>query len=170
MQHVTPQPSPETSHSPHPASSHAATRGRSLGSLLKSLSQEVATLLSKESELARAELRDKLDQVGSGASELGAGALVTFAGFLVLLASAVLGLRFVMPLWLGALVVGGTVFLIGLLLLARARSNLKAENLTPDRTLHSMQRDVDLAREAGEKVRSNTPTTATGPDASRGSF
>jgi hypothetical protein len=127
--------------------------GRSVGALLRDLSGEVSTLLHEESALARAELREKLDRFGSGAVELGAGGLLTFAGLLVLLASAVLGLGHWLPLWLSALVVGGVALLIGLLVLARGRSHLKSENLAPQRTLDSLRRDAELARAQAEPLR-----------------
>jgi hypothetical protein len=136
---------PEHEH-PTPDAPRPARSGRSVGALLRDLSGEVSTLLHEESALARAELREKLDRFGSGAVELGAGGLLTFAGLLVLLASAVLGLGTWLPLWLSALAVGGVVLLIGLVVLARGRSNLRAESLAPQRTLESLRRDAELAR------------------------
>jgi hypothetical protein len=119
---------------------------RPVGALLRDLSAEVSTLLHGESALARAELREKLDRFASGATELGAGGLLVFAGLLTLLASASLGLGFWMPLWLSTLAVGSTVLLIGLLVLARGRSNVRKQSLAPERTLHSLRRDAELAR------------------------
>jgi len=134
-----------------------AGRGRSVGTLLRELSGEMSTLFRKESALARAELREKLDQVGSGAAEIGAGALLSFAGLLVLLDAAVIGLARVVPLWLSALIVGGAVLLIGLVVLARGRSNLRSEKLAPQRTIDSMRRDADLVRDEADRVRERMP-------------
>lgn len=156
---------PERAHAPGAApprhdggESGRTGAGRSTGDLLRSLSRDAAVLFRKEAALLRAELRDKVDQVGSGVTSLGAGALVAFAGFLVLLDAAVYGLaRWVEPLWLSALIVGGIVALIGLGLLARARSHLKAEHLAPERTAASLQKDVDMARSHGERSESPGP-------------
>jgi hypothetical protein len=134
--------------------------GRSVGTLLRDLSGQVSTLLHEESALARAELREKLDRFGSGAVELGAGGLLTFAGVLVLLASAVLGLGHWVALWLSALIVGGVVLLIGLLVLARGRSNLRSESLAPQRTLDSLRRDAEMARSEADRLRSREPGDA----------
>jgi hypothetical protein len=59
----------------------------------------------------------------------------------------------VVPFWLSAAIVGGTVLLIGLIVLARGRSNLKSENLTPERTLGSLRRDAEMARSEAERLR-----------------
>jgi hypothetical protein len=134
-------------HPEHPAGDPRPPReGRSVGALLRDLSGQLSALLHEESALARAELREKLDHFGSGAMELGAGGLLVFAGLLVLLASAVLGLGHWLPLWLSALVVGGVVLLIGAVVLARGRRNLRTESLAPERTLDSLRRDAELAR------------------------
>jgi hypothetical protein len=121
---------------------------RPIGALLSELVREMRQLVRKETHLARSELHEKLSQAGTGATSLGAGALVTFAGVLFLLQSAVLGLDlWLQTPWLSALIVGGAVALIGLVLLARGRSNLNAENLTPSHTARSLQRDAELVRQ-----------------------
>jgi len=79
--------------------------------------------------------------------ELLAGALILHAGFLVLLAAAVLGLSIVVPPWAAALIVGGVVFLIGLAVVFKGRRDIKADKLVPDRTLRSLRDDAEWARE-----------------------
>ena len=126
---------------------------RPLGSVFRELSIELGTLVRQESELARAELRTKAAQVGQSAKELGAGAVVAFAGFIVLLQSAVYALS---PLFdspaLAALAVGGINVLVGLALLARGRSQLNHEELGPKRTLRSLRKDLVLARLIGRRA------------------
>jgi len=124
--------------------------GRSLGELFRQLSSELGILMRQESELARAEIRDKASKLGASLAELGAGAFVLFAGFLVLLQAGVYALSG--PLdspALAALLVGGVTLLAGVLLLARGRSQLKADELTPSRTLRSLRKDAALATNLG---------------------
>jgi len=122
---------------------------RSIGTLFRELSRELGTLLRQESELARVEIRQKAGQFGSGVSELGAGALVAFAGFLILLHAGVYALG---PLFdshaLAALLVGGVAVAVGVLLLMRGRGRLKAEELVPARTIDSLRQDAELASSA----------------------
>jgi hypothetical protein len=118
---------------------------RSIAALFRQLSRELGTLLRQESELARTEIRERVGQFGSGVTALGAGALVAFAGGLVLLEAAVYALAG--PLGsqaLAALVVGGAAVLAGVAMLMRGRSRLKTEELVPRRTVESLRQDVEI--------------------------
>lgn len=153
--------SPHLSDQPDASASEGSpsrSSARSTTEILRSLSRDVTVLFRKEAALLRAELREKVDQAGSGVRSLGAGALIAFAGFLVLLDAAVYGLaRVVEPFWLSAVIVGGGVALVGLALLARARSHLRSEELAPEHAAATMRKDADFARSHGEDVRSKAP-------------
>lgn len=124
---------------------------RSLSALFSDLWRESATLVHDEAELAKAELSDKVSKMTAGIGEIATGGAVLFAGFIVLLFSAVAALERALPEehadWLAPLIVGLAVMVIGFIALARGRENLKAESLTPDRTMESLRRDADLAKE-----------------------
>lgn len=124
---------------------------RSLTGLFSDLWRETLDLFREEAELAKAEITEKVSQVQSGVVEIAAGALVLYAGFLVLLAAASVGLAMMLPdphgAWLGPLIVGVVVMIAGAILLGKGRSNMKATNLKPERTMHEMRRDVELAKE-----------------------
>jgi hypothetical protein len=139
----------------------AHNNGRSLGELFRQLSSELGTLMRQESELARAEIRDKATKLGASLAELGAGAVVLFAGFLVLLQSAVYALAGPLDsLALAALLVGGVTLAIGIVLLLRGRSQLKADELAPTRTLRSLRRDAALANELRHDPTATAPSAA----------
>ncbi len=123
---------------------------RPLGSLLGDLMSDLAELVSKEIQLAKAELAEKASQAASGAVSLAIGGLVAFAGLLVLLDAAVYGVAALLgdaPLWASALIVGVVVLGVGMALLLRGRSNLKAESLTPRRTVESLRQDAEMIKE-----------------------
>jgi Putative Actinobacterial Holin-X, holin superfamily III len=79
------------------------------------------------------------------------GGLALFAGLLKLLDAAIYGLGRLMQadlaLWLPALIVGGVVAIIGLIMLQKGRRNLKPVNLAPRRTAASLQRDAEFVKE-----------------------
>lgn len=126
----------------------------SVPGLLRGLARDTVDLVRQEAALARSELGEKVEQLRSGAIELGSGALVLHAGILVLLAAAVFGLDEVLDRpWLSALIVGGVVTLVGLLLLGRGRSNVKAQNLTLERTERSLKKDADMVRDETRRAR-----------------
>lgn len=127
------------------------TEGRSLAGLFSDLWRETSTLVRGEIELARTEISEKVSQVETGIASLAIGGAVAFAGFLVLLAAAVAGLAQVLPpesaAWLSPLIVGIIVVAIGIIVLAKGRTNLKSDQLKPRHTTHSLHRDAQLARE-----------------------
>ncbi len=123
---------------------------RSLVTLFGDLWRETSTLVHDEIELATAEISDKVSQVGTGAAAIAVGGAIVFAGFLVLLGAAVGALYMMMStehrIWLAPLIVGLVVIVLGFIALAIGRSELKAKNLAPQRTMDSMRDNVDLVK------------------------
>lgn len=124
---------------------------RSLGRLLTDLSDETRRLLRGEVDLAKAEMSEKISQVAMAVAALAAGGLVLFAGFLVLLDSAVFGLGKVLEPYglpaLAALIVAIGTMIVGIIILLIGRHALKAENLAPRRTTESLRRDSEFVKE-----------------------
>jgi hypothetical protein len=120
---------------------------RSMSGLLSALVREVSRLFRQEIALARAELADKLGQLGTGAAEMIAGGFIIYGGFLVLLAAAVLGLAQVLPPWLAAIVVGVVTALVGAGVLLKGRRDVEARRLVPSRTIRTLRDDAEWARE-----------------------
>jgi hypothetical protein len=124
---------------------------RSLGRLLTDLSNETTTLVRGEVDLAKAEISEKISQAAMAVAALAAGGLVLFAGFLVLLDSAVFGLGKVLEPYglpaLAALIVAIGTMIVGAIILLIGRSALKAENLAPRRTAQSLSRDREFVKE-----------------------
>jgi hypothetical protein len=129
----------------------AANGRRPLAGLFSDLWRETTTLVQDEVALAKADLSDKVAQAGRGVGAVAAGGAVLFAGFLVLLFAAVGALEMVLPPeqapWLAPLIVGAVVTIIGAVALSSGRKKLQAENLKPARTLDSLRRDRDFAKE-----------------------
>jgi hypothetical protein len=113
-----------------------------LAGLLRELTTELATLLRQELTLARNEVSQSLTLLLTSLGALVTGFAVLYAGFLLLLAAAVFGLAAVVPVWLAALGVGLLISLAGGVLVSRARDHLKAVNLTPSRSPHSLREDA----------------------------
>jgi hypothetical protein len=124
---------------------------RPLMDLFSDLWRQTALLFRQEADLAKAEISEKVGQVEAAVASLAVGAVVLHAGFLLLLAAAVGGLMKLLPeehaAWLAPLIIGVVVLIAGAVLLARGRSKMKAGNLAPSRTMQSMRRDMELAKE-----------------------
>lgn len=120
---------------------------KSIASLVSDLTREITTLFRQEIDLLKAEMSEKIGQTQSGVVSLIIGGAVAYAGLLVLLIAAVLGLSLFMDGWLAALLVAVVVLIIGFSMIAKARSNLKARNLMPQKTVAQLKRDQDMARQ-----------------------
>src|SRR5687767_10360036 len=90
---------------------------RSLTQLFSDLWRQTTTLLREEAELAKAEMSEKVSQVGSGLTSVAIGGAIAFAGFLLLLFAASNGLAQVLSPelapWLAPLIVGAVVIVVG---------------------------------------------------------
>jgi glycerol uptake facilitator-like aquaporin len=130
---------------------HVSKEDRSFGSLFAELTQETATLVQQEVALAKAEMSEKVSQLGSGLATLIIGGFVLFAGLLKLLDAVIYGIGELLPpaqsLWLPALIVGVIVAVIGAVMLQKGRSNLKPGNLAPQRTAASLRGDKEFVKE-----------------------
>jgi putative superfamily III holin-X len=117
-----------------PASRERARPGETTAGLLNGLARDVTLLVRQEAALVRAEVSEKIEQARNGISAVATGSIVTHAGLLFLLLAAVLGLdQQLRRPWLSALIVGGVVTLIGLVLRGRGKRSLSATHLAPER-------------------------------------
>ncbi len=129
---------------------HEGVERRSLASLFTDLFRETTTLVHQEAELAKAEMSEKVSQLGTGVAAMAVAGAVLFAGLLVLLGAAVGAIYMAMStehrIWLAPLIVGVVVLLIGFITFAAGRRELKARNLAPNKTIDSMRRNADLVK------------------------
>lgn len=126
----------------------AERRERPIGDLIGDLAGQVSSLVRAEIELARAEFASSLKQVGRGAGLTGLGGALVHAGFLTLLAAAVLGLAQAgLDPWLAALIVGLLVTGIGIGIALIGVKDVQTTDLAPRRTVASIRRDVEFVKE-----------------------
>src|SRR5947207_5404914 len=78
--------------------------------LWKTLLSDATELVKTEVSLAKTELRRDLKQEAAMAAGVGAGALLAYAGIILLFVTVILALGQVMPVWGAALVVTALVF------------------------------------------------------------
>ncbi|MFH5821798.1 phage holin family protein [Georgenia sp. AZ-5] len=87
-------------------------RGRSVGELIATVSEQLSRLIRDELQLAQIQLAEKGKRLGTGAGFLGAAGVVALYAVGVLLAAAILGLATVLPAWLSALIVGVVLLIV----------------------------------------------------------
>ena len=127
-----------------------ASEGRSIGTLLKELRDESATLMRQEIALAKTEMSEKASRAGKNAASIAVGAAVAYAGALVLLFGltmalyfglVALGLNHFLSGVVAFLVVGGGTALVGYMLIQKGVSALKNESVVPEKTVESLKED-----------------------------
>jgi len=121
--------------------------GYSLGDLVTGVTNDLATLMRQEIQLARAETMEKVSQTMRSIVWIAAGGMVAYAGVIGLLIAAIVGLASFMPLWVSAALVGLVVVVIGYLLIESGRNQLKHMSVVPERTVESLQEDAALVKE-----------------------
>ncbi len=125
-------------------SPEAERESQSSITLLRRLTDELATLLRQELALAASEISRSLQVLLAGVASLAMGGAVLMMGLLALLAAAVIALATVLPAWAACLVIGGAVALIGAVLVLIGVRSLNPSALTPKRTAESLRRDTDV--------------------------
>jgi uncharacterized membrane protein YqjE len=122
-------------------------RDRSLGELLKQLSEQTTRLVHQELELAKAELQQKGRQAGMGAGMFGGAGALGLAALGALTACFILALNAIMPAWLAALIVAVVYGAIAAFLALRGRDKVKqATPLVPEQTIETVKEDVEWAK------------------------
>ena len=121
---------------------------RSTAEIIGDLFTQFPALVRKESQLARAEMSEKISQVGFGATFIVCGAVLLIPALVVLLQAAVTALeQYQFQPIAAALIVAGAVLLIGIILLIIGITRLKVENLVPNKTIHQIQQDASAAKQ-----------------------
>jgi uncharacterized membrane protein YqjE len=122
-------------------------RDRSLGELLKQLSEQTTQLVHQELELAKAELQQKGKQAGTGAGLFGGAGAFGLAALGALTACFILALNAIMPAWLAALIVAVVYGIIAYVLVKQGQARMKrAVPPVPTQTVETVKEDVEWAR------------------------
>lgn len=124
---------------------------KSLATLFSDLTRETVDLVRQEIALGRAEMSQKISSAQTGVTSVAIGAAVVLAGLFIILQAVVAGVEMVLPPemapWLAPLLVGVVVAIIGYMMLKAGSAKLKPDNLMPHRTVDSLIRDKNVAKE-----------------------
>lgn len=123
---------------------------RSLFQLIADLPGLFVTLLKAELAQLREELATKAKYAGVGIGLFAFASGLLFFALGCLVAAAILGLALVLPGWASALIVFGALILIAVLLaLIGVRSLKKMGGAAPQKTIASIQEDVEAVKGLG---------------------
>jgi uncharacterized membrane protein YqjE len=132
----------------------ASERDRPVGELLRELSDQTATLVRQELELAKAELREKGKTAGLGAGMFGGAGMFAVLALGALTACLILALDTAMAAWLAALIV--TVLyaaIAGALALTGKTKVQQAAPPVPEQAVDGVKEDVEWAKTRARAAR-----------------
>lgn len=111
------------------------------------LAGDIQDLVRGELALARVELDRKVHDLVMAVVSIAGGALVAFAGLVLLLESGAAVLVFWLPNWAALLIVGAVIVLVGGVVARMALASLSLETLTPERTIASVKKDARMMKD-----------------------
>lgn len=120
---------------------------KTIPELLSELVHDINGLFRSEVRLVRTEISEAGGQIATGLEMMGAGAVLLLVALLVLVQALVIALAELVGAGWASLIVGGVLAVLGAIMIARARSNLKTDNLMPQRTMEQTSHDARLAKE-----------------------
>jgi hypothetical protein len=120
---------------------------RTVPELLGDIVDNIQKIVRSEFALAKAELQEQASEASKPATALGGALVLGFYGFGFLLLAAVYGLSRVMPAGFAALIVGGVLAVISLVLATTSIKEMKSMRSAPERTIQTLKEDVQWAKE-----------------------
>jgi uncharacterized membrane protein YqjE len=119
---------------------------RSVPEVLQDIVGNLQDIIRSEFRLAKTELKEEAAKAVTPAATFGVGVVFAFYGIGFLLLASVYGLSTVMAGWLAALLVGAILAVIAIALMSSSGKKLKRLNPTPDKTIQSLEENVQWAK------------------------
>jgi uncharacterized membrane protein YqjE len=119
---------------------------RSIPEVLQDIVGNLQEIVRSEFRLAKTELKEEAAKAAKPAATFGVGLVMGFYGIGFLLLASVYGLSRVMAGWLAALLVGMILAIVAIALLSSSGKKLKRVNPTPNKTIQSIEENVQWAK------------------------
>ena len=119
---------------------------RSFPEVLQDIVGNLQEIVRSEFRLAKTELKEEAAKAAKPAASFGVGLVLGFYGIGFLLLACVYGLSTVMAGWLAALLVGTILAIVAIALMSSSGKKLKRVNPTPDKTIQSIEENVQWAK------------------------
>ena len=127
--------------------SDPTTTDEPVGAIVHRLAEQIPELVRSEMLLAQAELTEKGKRAGVGIGMFSAAGLLAFFGAAVLIATAVVALDLVLPLWAAGLIVAVVLLVCALGVALRGRNELQqATPAAPEHAIAGVKQDIATVR------------------------
>ena len=124
-----------------------------VGELVQRMSQQTASLVRQELQLAQVEMKEKGKRAGLGAGMFGGAGVFALYGVGALIASLILVLATFLEAWIAAGIVTVVLFAIaGVLALTGKKEIEQATPAAPEQAIESTKQDVDELKERAARA------------------
>jgi CHASE3 domain sensor protein len=137
---------------------------RPLGELLSEVTTQLQTLLRKEVELAKTEIKQQLTEGAKGAAAFAVAGVIAFLGVIALVFAAAWGLATVMPEGVAFLIVSLLLLAVAGVLFNQGRKKLAQVSPVPEKTIETFKEDVQAAKDAVKQGMQESPEPSATPD------
>jgi uncharacterized membrane protein YqjE len=120
---------------------------RSLGELFGDMTRDFSTLIRKEVELAKTELKEEAQTAGKAGGMLGAAGVVGLVAFIILSMTIAFALDTFLWRWLSFLIVTVVLAAVAAVLASIGKKKLAAVNPTPEKTVQTLKEDAQWLNE-----------------------
>ena len=125
---------------------------RSIPGSLKDLTTDLSQLVRSEIALAKSELHDSVKRVGTGAGLFGGAGVIGLFAVEFLLLAAMFGIAAATSLWLGALIVGVVLGIIGVILMMTGKKKMEGVAEGPTQAIEQMKSDAKVIKADVERA------------------
>lgn len=134
---------------------------RSLGSLIRELGDEGSRLIREEVQLAKTEIREKVEVYERATLKMVVGGVMLLGAFFVLLVAVNRGLTVLLgqfmsvevAVWMAPLILALIAGVTGWSMTRTAQSDMKKEGLTPSETMRTLREEKDWVQQQAREVR-----------------
>jgi hypothetical protein len=113
-----------------------------VGALVSEVAQDLSTLMRKELELAKVEVKQEASRAGQAAAELGGAGLAGWLAVVFISLAAMFAIGAIIPLGWAALIVAVIWAMAAGVLFSTGKRKLAAVNVVPERTVETVKEDV----------------------------
>lgn len=119
-----------------------------VGELANRASRQLSQLVREETQLARAEMKEKGKRFGIGGGLVGGAGMAAFLALQALVATAIIALALALPAWAAALIITAALVVVAAVLALAGKKKVKqATPATPEQAIDSVKQDVAEIKE-----------------------
>jgi uncharacterized membrane protein YqjE len=119
----------------------------SLGELFGRMTNDFSTLVRKEMELAKVEMKEEVGRAGKAGSAFGGAAAAGLMALILLSFAVAWGLAEIMPEGFAFLIVGAVYAVVAAVLFSAGRKKLQQVNPVPEQTVETLKEDAQWLRD-----------------------